>query len=142
VFDSNRNTPENTNIERDMEIFTMDPDGSGIEQLTDNRTDDLMPAFSPGGERIAFVSARDGDEEVYVMDKDGSDQIRLTNNPASHRAFDWQPLIPKSRSVTVHPPDTRGPYLLMVASAMYFSVGVLLYAVVRRRMEPSRGTPA
>ena len=45
VFDSNRNTPESVNAERDMEIFTMDPDGSDIEQLTDNGTDDSMPAF-------------------------------------------------------------------------------------------------
>jgi hypothetical protein len=38
--------------------------------------------------------------------------------------------------------DTGGPSLLPVASALFLSVGVLLYAVVRRRIEPSRGTPA
>jgi hypothetical protein len=58
----------------------------------------------------------------------------LTNNPASDRAFDWQPLTPKSRSVTVQPPDTGGPSLLLVASALLFFVGVLLSAVVRRWM--------
>ena len=46
VFDSNRNTPENTNPERDLEIFTMDSDGSDIEQLTDNETDDLIPGMA------------------------------------------------------------------------------------------------
>ncbi len=51
---------------------------------------------------------------------------------------DWQPLRgdagPKSRSETVHPPDTGGPSLLLVAGALLFSGGVLLYAVVKRRM--------
>jgi hypothetical protein len=47
---------------------------------------------------------------------------------------DWQPLTLKSRSETVHPPDTGGPSLLLVASALLFSVGRLLYAVVRSRM--------
>jgi hypothetical protein len=38
--------------------------------------------------------------------------------------------------------DTGGPSLLLVASALLFFGGVLLYAVVRRRIEPSLGTLA
>jgi hypothetical protein len=41
---------------------------------------------------------------------------------------DWQPL-PK-----IHPPDTGGPSLLLVASALLFFGGVQFYAVVKRKM--------
>jgi Tol biopolymer transport system component len=40
----------------------------------------------------------------------------------------------KSRSTTVHPPDTGGLSLLLVASALLFSGGVLLYAGLKHRM--------
>src|SRR5829696_2347373 len=85
LFYSNTNTPENTNPEGDLEIFTMEPDGSDIEQLTDNEADDLMPGFSPNGKHITFVSTRDGNEEVYVMNADGSNQTRLTHNATGAR---------------------------------------------------------
>ena len=36
--------------------------------------------WSPDGQRIAFVSDRDGDQEIYVMKSDGSTPARLTNH--------------------------------------------------------------
>ena len=33
---------------------------------------DLMPAFSPDGSRIVFVSYRDNNHEIYIMNADGS----------------------------------------------------------------------
>ena len=35
---------------------------------------------SPTGNRIAFVSERDGNFEIYVMKPDGSLQTRVTND--------------------------------------------------------------
>jgi hypothetical protein len=40
----------------------------------------------------------------------------------------------KSRGARIHPPDTGGPSLLLVASTLLFLGGVLLYAGVKRRM--------
>jgi Tol biopolymer transport system component len=40
----------------------------------------------------------------------------------------------KSRSMTVHSPDTGGPSLLLVAIALLFSGGVMFYAGLKRRM--------
>ena len=48
----------------------MNADGSNVTQLTDNSFGDAIPAWSPDGSKIAFVSARDGDFEIYVMDVD------------------------------------------------------------------------
>lgn len=41
--------------------------------------------------KIAFVSARVGNDELYVMEADGSRQTRLTNNPSSDKDPAWSP---------------------------------------------------
>ena len=60
-----------------------------------NPADDAMPAWSPDGTKIAFVSANrpeHGDEEIYVMNADGSNQVNLSRNVATDRDPDWQSL--------------------------------------------------
>ena len=42
----------------------------------------FLPAWSPDGTQIAFMSNRDGNPEIYVMNSDGTDLRRLTNHPA------------------------------------------------------------
>jgi Tol biopolymer transport system component len=42
--------------------------------------EDVFPAWSPDGTRIAFVSDRDGDPDVYVMDANGSNPVQLTRD--------------------------------------------------------------
>ena len=41
------------------EIFVMQPDGSGLVNLTQNPADDTDPTWSPDGQKIAFASYRD-----------------------------------------------------------------------------------
>ena len=60
------------------EIYVMDADGRNKQRLTWAEGSDFWPAWSLDGERIAFVSERDGDMEIYVMDADGSNKQRLT----------------------------------------------------------------
>ena len=58
-----------------------------------NTANNWAPAWSPGGARIAFASARDTSHgELYLMNPDGSNVARLTYNVASsvgHPA--WSP---------------------------------------------------
>jgi Skp family chaperone for outer membrane proteins len=42
--------------------------------------EDTAPALSPDGQKIAFMSARDGNWEIYVINADGANLQRLTNN--------------------------------------------------------------
>ena len=69
------------------EIYVMDNDGENLQRLTENRVYDWSPSWSPDGERIAFMSERDGNNQIYVMDNDGDNPQNLTNNPHD----DWCP---------------------------------------------------
>jgi Tol biopolymer transport system component len=133
----------------DGEVVVINADGSGLTNLTSNSVGDFEPRWSPDGTKITFMSDRSGDYDIYTMDANGSNVAPVTTNPRWHDMDpDWQPL-PVSRTVAtpekqqevrqqnqqqVHPPDTGGPSLLLVASALLFSVGVLLHTVVKRRM--------
>jgi dipeptidyl aminopeptidase/acylaminoacyl peptidase len=61
-----------SNRDGDLEIYSMEPDGSDQRNLTNDSTADTDPEWSPDGTRIAFVKAIEGHRNVYVMNADGS----------------------------------------------------------------------
>jgi TolB protein len=61
-----------------------------IQVLTD-RDEDTAPAPSPDGQKIAFMSRRDGNWEIYVVNADGSGLQRLTDDPAEDGLPTWSP---------------------------------------------------
>jgi Tol biopolymer transport system component len=82
VFESFKNA--------NYEIYSMNPNGTTPVNLTQNLKSDFDPAVSPDGKKIAFVSARDGNEEIYVMNAlDGSMQQNRTNTAAYDAFPDW-----------------------------------------------------
>ena len=87
-------TLEITYMQRDegsdsWDIYAMSRDGSIVEQLTSNDSDDSSPVWSADHSWLTFVSRRDGNQEIYRLNMDGSDPVNLTNNPAA----DWTPSI-------------------------------------------------
>ncbi len=56
AFDSDRADPDPTDSEAINDIFTMNPDGSGIVKLTDSTGFSSDAAWSPDGSEIAFDS--------------------------------------------------------------------------------------
>jgi Tol biopolymer transport system component len=81
----------------DYEIFAMKPDGTGLEQLTDNTAQEFNPTWSADGGWIAFNSDRDGNLEIYMQNYDDSGGIvfietrRLNNNAAIDFAPTFSP---------------------------------------------------
>jgi dipeptidyl aminopeptidase/acylaminoacyl peptidase len=69
----------------------MDADGSNLQALTEGPGWNYLPAWSPDGARIAFVSNREGNDEIYVMDADGSGQKRLTTDMDEDLSPTWSP---------------------------------------------------
>ena len=87
AFTSDRNTGDGViNPEGDDEIFAMNPDGSGVEQLTVNIDEDSAPEYSADGEQIVFV--REG--QIYKMNADGTGEVPLT--PPSENSKDYEPV--------------------------------------------------
>lgn len=75
----------------DDDIYTMNPDGSNVVQLTRNDAEDFYPLWSPDGSRIAFLSDRSGNLGIYTMNADGTDQTFLTYGKWETTRMAWSP---------------------------------------------------
>jgi TolB protein len=53
--------------------------------------DNLSPAYSPDGRRVAFVSTRPGRPQIYVMDQDGANQRALVPFDGSETGASFAP---------------------------------------------------
>jgi Tol biopolymer transport system component len=73
--------------------------------VTNDPAEDVAPAFSADGTRIAFASNRDGHWQIYSMRRDGSDPARLVTSASN----DTDPAFSADGSVS--------PYLLREAQA-------------------------
>ncbi len=61
-----------------VEIYTIHSDGTKRKRLTDSAGANFLPAWSPDGKRIAFMSTRTGVPEIWVMNADGGKQRQIT----------------------------------------------------------------
>jgi dipeptidyl aminopeptidase/acylaminoacyl peptidase len=76
----------------DKEIYSINPDGTGLTKLTDNADDDSNAAVNAANTRVAFTRFADSALQVWTMNVDGSAQTRLTDGPGVRdAAIDWSP---------------------------------------------------
>ena len=68
IFASNAHDPRG----RNFDIYLVNLDGTGLEQVTFNETFDGFPMFSPDGRKLAFGSNRnekvEGETNVFIAD--------------------------------------------------------------------------
>ncbi|MGD8821619.1 MAG: hypothetical protein PVG63_00825 [Anaerolineales bacterium] len=72
-------------------IVSTCPDGSAKRRLTLDGLDNIMPAWSPDGSMIAFLSSRSGASQLYLMDENGQDVRQLTFDLQDIGALIWLP---------------------------------------------------
>lgn len=87
VFESTR--------DGNFEVYSMNADGSGVANLTNNPGIDRVPQWSPDGTKIAFVFQLNQQQvqDVVVINADGSGLVNLTKDEEfSSSAFpQWSP---------------------------------------------------
>ena len=75
-----------------VDIYTMNRDGSNVVRLTDDPGIDMSPSYSPDGKKIAFISYRNGNNlNVYTMNTDGTEVFEVTESPGTDASPCWSP---------------------------------------------------
>ena len=75
-----------------LEIFVMDAAGQHVTRLTHDPGFDQAPAWSRDGERLVFVSNRDGTPRLYTMKANGTGVAVTGLGLGAIRDPDWSPV--------------------------------------------------
>jgi len=79
------------------QIWLMNADGTGPRQITDMPEGACQPAWSPDGDRLAFISPCAGNQEIYpgagifIKNLDDTPLISLSSIPGGDFDPDWSP---------------------------------------------------
>lgn len=104
------------------QIYVMNADGSGQTRLSNSAPfDDMQPAWSPDGSRIAFTrgnmyqSANLGSSSIVVMDSTGGNEKVLGAETGINFRPAWSP--DGQRILYIHGSPTQAPFDLWVMNA-------------------------
>ena len=70
-------------------IYSMNLDGTDLQQLTSGQSNNFEPAVNSDGSKIVFTSDRAGNSDLWLMGIDGNNQMQLTTNSGSDSMPSW-----------------------------------------------------
>ena len=88
-------------------IWVVDTDGGNHRPLVSGQGNYSSPRWSPSGDRLAYLSDRDGKTQLFVQWLDGGETVKVTTLPQSPRSIVWSPdgtQIAFTRFVPAKPP--------------------------------------
>jgi len=76
-----------------VDIYTILSDGTLLHQITNDRSREMWPVWSPEGTQIAYQNYLDDRSipEIFVMSSKGEEQVNLTNNSGDDWSPAWSP---------------------------------------------------
>ncbi|MEW6709884.1 MAG: DPP IV N-terminal domain-containing protein [Candidatus Riflebacteria bacterium] len=83
VFSSDSRSPE--------QIFVFDRSSRQSKALTAGTSKNMMPAVSPDGSLVAYVSNEKGNNDIWLIGIDGSSKLQITSTPEDDREPRWLP---------------------------------------------------
>ena len=72
-------------------LWIADSNGERIRELTHGNWRDSSPVWSPDGEKIAFLSDKDGTSQIHVMWLDTREVAQLTHVDKTPESLRWSP---------------------------------------------------
>ncbi len=76
------------------DIMVMDPDGSGLRNLTNDGEPDWQPDPSPDGRRLVFARGPGDPLDLWTMRSDGRDRRPLVTHAGRDEKPAWRPISP------------------------------------------------
>jgi len=74
-----------------FDLYRKNIDGRTVTLLTDDPSDDLMPAISPDGSTVAFASNRTGNWDIFTMPLTGGAPTQITFDADEEVQPTWSP---------------------------------------------------
>jgi TolB protein len=73
------------------EVYVMDYDGDGVKRLTDDRSIDLLPRFSPDGKRLAYTGYKNGNPDLFMLELETGRSITVSDEQGLNVAGGFSP---------------------------------------------------
>ena len=78
-------------VEDNTDIYLMRRDGKETRRLTEERSIEVSPSWSPDGKQLAFASDRSGSQQIYILETDTGFVRRLTYRGNYNATPAWSP---------------------------------------------------
>lgn len=76
---------------KNREIFVCDFDGANVRKVTDDRSINLSPSFSPDGTKLLYTSYKAGNPDLWLLDLRSARSKKISAKAGLNSAAVWSP---------------------------------------------------